>query len=106
MDCPLIIYPSGELGTVQYYAPCECTKLCEYTSCHYLKCGFLIQVNAIGATAANTVNLLAKACGGSMPLVAESTGDLITNANLTAGTVYRVYPARVGGILRGVVQGL
>jgi hypothetical protein len=70
MNCPLIVNNSGTLGTVDYLAPCECLKLCEYTICKYRKCGFLIQIQSLGATTTNTVNLLGKACGGSLPLVA------------------------------------
>jgi hypothetical protein len=67
--------------------------------------GFLIQIGAAGATATDTVNILAS-CGGSLPLVAQSTGDLVTVADLAVNTIYRVYPVKIGGILRGVVQEL
>ena len=88
------------------YTPCECTKMCQYTSCRYRQCGFLVSFSALGTTTSNTVSMQGKACGGSFPLVAESNGAVLTNANVTAGTVYRVYPQSIGGILRGVVQGL
>lgn len=106
MNCPLVLYPAGTLGTVQYYSPCECTKLCQYTKCKYLRCGFLVQFSAVGATSTDTVSLLGKKCGGSMPLVAESTNALVTNATITAGQVYRVIPSIIDGVLRGIVQGV
>lgn len=106
MNCLLTLYSAGTLGTVDYYSPCECTRLCSYTTCEYRKCGFLVQIPVVGSTATNTVALLGKACGGSLPLVAESTGALVTNSTLTAGTIYRIYPTFIGGILRGIVQGL
>lgn len=105
MRCPLTVNRLGQLGTVDYYAPCECVTLCELASCQYTRNGFLAQFNTLGTTTTQTVSLQATKCGGSMPLV-NAAGALVTNANLTAGTVYRIYPQYVGGILRGVVQGL
>lgn len=106
MNCPLIIYPSGTLGTTDYYAPCECIGICELAKCKYRKNGFLIKVQALGDTEANAVAILGKKCGSSMPLVAASDNAPLTNAELTAGDVYTVIPATVDGILYGVVQGL
>lgn len=106
MDCPLVLYPSGTLGTVQYLAPCACMKLCELASCKYRRCGFIIKVQGVGAAATNTVSILGKKCGASMPLVSASANALVTNADLTAGSVYTVIPTTVDGVLRGVVQGL
>ena len=106
MNCPLTVFPAGVVGTVQYYAPCECMKVCEFAKCKYRRNGFIIQVQAVGATSTNTVALLGKKCGASMPLVAASTGDVLTNANLTAGQIYTVIPMTVDDVLRGVVQGL
>lgn len=106
MDCPLVIYPVGTLGTVDYMAPCECVKLCTYTTCHYRRCGFLITIPSVGATATNTISITGKACGGSFPLVAASTGDLVTNSAVTAGGTYRVTPVVVEGVLRGIVAGI
>ena len=106
MNCPLVVNNSGTLGTVDYLVPCECLKLCEYTTCNYRKCGFLIQIQSLGSTTTNTVNLLGKACGGSLPLVSESTGQLVTVSSLTVGTIYRIYPSAINGILRGIVAGL
>lgn len=106
MNCPLLTYYIGTLGTVDYLAPCECLKLCEYTSCKYRRCGFLVQAQSLGTTTTNTLNLVGTACYGSMPLIKASDNALVTNADLTAGTVYRVYPVSVSGILKGVVQGI
>lgn len=106
MQCPLVLYQSGSLGTVDYFAPCECLKLCEMTACKYTKNGFLVQFNTAGSTATNTISIVGKACGGSLPLVAASNGEVLTNANITAGSTYRVYPVMIGGVLRGIVQGL
>lgn len=106
MECPLTLYPSGVLGTVQYLAPCACMKLCELAKCKYRSNGFIIKVQAVGTTATDTVSILGKKCGASMPLVAASTNALVTNANLTAGSVYTVVPSTVDGVLRGVVQGI
>lgn len=106
MECPLILYPSGTLGTVQYLAPCACMKLCELASCKYRRNGFIIKVQSVGTTATDTVNILGKKCGASMPLVSASANALVTNADLTAGNVYTVTPVTVDGVLKGVVQGL
>ena len=106
MECPLILYPSGTLGAMQYYAPCACLKACELASCKYRKCGFLVKFQAVGTVTAQTVAILGKKCGASIPLVAASNNAAVTNANLVAGTVYTVMPVTVDGILRGVVQGL
>ena len=106
MNCPLIANFAGSLGTVDYLIPCECLKLCEYTACNYRKCGFLVQFQSLGATTTNTVNLVGKACGGSLPLVSNTTGELVTVADLTVGDIYRIYPVSVNGILRGVVASL
>ena len=62
--------------------------------------------NSKGGTETNTVSLLAPRCGGNLVLVAASTGALVTESELTAGTVYTVYPSTVNGILRGIVQGI
>lgn len=106
MECPLILYPSGVVGTVQYYAPCACMGICELASCYYRQNGFIIQVQSVGATTTDSVAILGKKCGGSMPLVAASNNAVVTNANLTAGSVYTVIPTTVDGVLRGVVQGI
>ena len=106
MNCPLTLNSAGTLGTVNYLKPCECLKLCDMTKCKYRQNGFLVQVNSLGATTTNTVSIEATACGGSMPLVAASTGALVTVANLTVGNVYRIFPSNVGGILRGIFEGL
>lgn len=106
MNCPLILYPAETVGTVQFYAPCECLKPCDFAKCKYFKKGFLVQFQAIGATSTDTVSIVGKVCGGSFPLVTESTGALLLNSGITAGTVYKVVPSIVDGILRGVVQGL
>ena len=106
MNCPLVLNFTGTLGTVDYLAPCECLTLCILTSCKYRKCGFLVQVNSKGGTETNTVSILAPRCGGNLVLVAASTGALVTESELTAGTVYTVYPSTVNGILRGIVQGI
>lgn len=106
MECPLVLYPAGELGTMQYYSPCACIGVCDLAKCKYRQNGFIIKVQSIGATTTNTVAILGKKCGASMPLVAASTNDPVTNANLTAGSVYTVVPATVDGVLRGIVQGL
>lgn len=106
MECPLILYPSGVLGTTQYYAPCACMKVCEFASCKYRRCGFLVKVQAAGSNAAYAVSILGKKCGASMPLVAASDNSVLTNADLEAGQVYTIIPTNIDGILRGVVQGL
>lgn len=106
MNCPLTLFPSGTLGTVQYLAPCECMKLCEFAKCKYRKSGFIVKVQAVGTTATDTVSILGKKCGASMPLVSASANVLVTNADLTAGNVYTVIPTTVDGVLRGVVQGI
>jgi hypothetical protein len=106
MECPLVLYPSGSLGTVQYLAPCACMKLCDFAKCKYRKNGFLVKIQAVGTVTTNTVNILGKKCGASMPLVSASNNALVTNADLTAGNVYTVVPTTVNGVLRGVVQGL
>lgn len=106
MNCPLILYPSGVLGTTQYYAPCSCIGVCELAKCRYRQNGFIIKVQSVGASATDTVAILGKKCGASMPLVAASNNAAVTNAELTAGSVYTVVPTTVDGILRGVVQGL
>ena len=106
MECPLILCPAGTLGTVQYLSPCACMKLCDMAKCKYRKNGFIIKIQAVGSVTTNTVNILGKKCGASMPLVAASNNALVTNANLTAGNVYTVIPTTVDGVLRGVVQGL
>lgn len=103
MNCPLVLYNTGTLGTVDYYSPCECSKLCDYTGCGYRRCGFLVQFPALGATTANTVSISGKKCGGAAPLVLEATGALVTNGDLTAGAIYRVYPQTLGDVLRFVV---
>lgn len=106
MECPLVLYPSGGLGTSEYYAPCACLGICELAQCKYRQHGFIIKVQAVGTPTTNTVAILGKKCGGSMPLVAASNNAVVTNADLTAGEVYTVIPVTVDGILRGVVQGL
>ena len=106
MDCPLILYPAGVLGTTQYYAPCECLKACALSQCKYRQNGFIIKVQAVGTPTTNEVAILGKACGASMPLVAASNNAVVTNADLTVGNVYTVIPVTVDGVLRGVVQGL
>ena len=106
MDCPLIIFPSGTLGTTDYYAPCGCYSVCDYAMCKYRKCGFIIKVQSVGTVTTNSVALLGKKCGASLPLVAASNNAVVTNADLTAGSVYTVVPANVDGILRGIVQGI
>lgn len=106
MNCPLILYPSGSLGTVQYYATCECMKVCDYTECQYLRNGFLVKFQAVGATTTDTLAIIGKKCGGSFPLVLASTGALATNAAITAGNVYTVIPTFSNGVLRGVIQGV
>lgn len=105
LDCPLVLNLKGSLGTVDYHAPCGCVSLCELTACKYTQKGLLVKFSAIGGTAANTVSIMAPKCGGSMVLVTQA-GALVTNAQLTAGTVYTVYPQRINGILRGVVTGI
>ena len=106
MECPLVLYPAGSLGTVDYYSPCACLGVCDLAKCKYRQNGFIIRVQAVGATGTNTVSIIGKKCGGSMPLVAASNNALVTNADLTAGSVYTVVPATVDGVLRGVVQGI
>jgi hypothetical protein len=106
MNCPLIIFPSGVLGTTEYYAPCECLSVCDMAKCKYRKCGFIVKVQSVGTTTTNTVSILGKKCGASLPLVAASNNAVVTNADLTAGSVYTIVPATVDGILRGVVQGI
>ena len=103
--CPLVLNLQGTLGTVDYHAPCGCITMCELTQCKYTQRGLLVKFNALGATATNTVNIVAPKCGGSMALV-NRAGALMTNSTLTAGTVYTVYPQYINGILRGVVAGL
>lgn len=103
--CPLALNLQGSLGNVDYHAPCGCISMCDLTQCKYTRKGLLVKFNVIGATGTNTVNIVAPKCGGSMALVNQS-GALVTNATLTAGTVYTVYPQYVNGILRGVVAGL
>jgi hypothetical protein len=106
MNCPLILNFTGTLGTVDYFRPCECLKLCDLTKCKYRKCGFLVQFSALGTVTTDTVAIQAKACGGALPLVAASNNALVTNADLTVGAIYKVTPVTVDGILKGVVQGL
>lgn len=106
MECPLTLYPAEVLGTVEYYAPCACMSICALAQCKYRRNGFIVKVQAVGATGTNTVSILGKKCGASMPLVAASNNALVTNADLTAGNVYTVVPATVDGVLRGIVQGL
>jgi hypothetical protein len=76
------------------------------TQCKYRKCGFLIQFSALGTVTTDTVSIQAKSCGGALPLVSAANNALVTNADLTVGTIYRVTPVTVDGILKGVVQGL
>ena len=106
MECPLTLYPSGVLGTTQYYAPCECLGVCELAKCKYRQNGFIIKVQGVGTTTTNTVAILGKKCGASLPLVAASNNAVVTNADLTAGEVYTVIPVTVDGVLRGLVQGI
>lgn len=106
MDCPLILYPAGVIGTTQYYAPCACLKVCEYASCKYRRSGFLVTVQSVGATTTDSVAILGKGCGASMPLVAASNNAVVTNADLVAGSVYTIVPVAVDGVLRGIVQGI
>lgn len=106
MRCPLTLYPAGTLGTVDYLSPCDCMGVCELAKCKYRQKGFIVKVQAIGATTTNTVAIIGKKCGASMPLVAASNSALVTNADLTAGNVYTVVPTTVDGILRGIVQGI
>lgn len=103
--CPLVLNLQGSVGTVDYQAPCGNITMCELTKCKYLRKGLLVRITALGTTATNTVNLLAPACGGSMPLVNQA-GALVTNSMLTAGTIYTVLPQKVNGIFRGVIAGL
>ena len=103
--CPLVLNLQGTIGTVDYHAPCGCVTMCELTQCKYTQKGLLVRFNALGATAANTVNIVAPGCGGSFALVNQA-GALVANSALTAGTVYTVYPQYINGILRGVVAGL
>lgn len=106
MDCPLVLYHTGTLGTVDYLTPCECYKLCDFTGCKYRRCGILVQVESLGATTTNTIALAGRKCGGAFQLVAESNGAVVTNADLTAGSVYRIFPVNVNGVLRGIVEGI
>jgi hypothetical protein len=106
MECPLVLYPAGVVGTTQYYAPCECLKVCALAKCKYRTNGFIITVQSVGATTTNAVAILGKACGASMPLVAASNNAVVTNADLVAGSVYTVIPVTIDGVLRGVVQGI
>lgn len=106
MDCPLVLYPAGTLGTTQFYAPCACISVCDLAKCKYRQNGFIVKIQAVGATTTNTVAVLGKRCGGSMPLVAASNNAVVTNADLTAGEVYTIVPATVDGVLRGIVQGI
>lgn len=105
MNCPLGLNFKGSLGTADYYSPCECVSICELTECKYAKNGLIVKFNALGSTGTNTVCVLSTKCGGSIPLV-NSAGALITNSDLTAGSVYTVYPQYVNGIVRGLVSGL
>jgi hypothetical protein len=106
MECPLVLYPAGTLGTAQYYSPCACIGVCELAKCKYRQKGFIVKIQSVGATTTDTVAIIGKKCGASMPLVAASTNDPVTNANITAGSVYTVIPVTVDGVLRGVVQGI
>jgi hypothetical protein len=106
MECPLVLFPAGILGTTQYYAPCACLGICELAKCKYRQNGFIIKIQAVGTTTTNAVAILGKKCGGSMPLVAASNNAVVTNADLEAGQVYTVIPVTVDGVLRGVVQGI
>jgi hypothetical protein len=106
MDCPLVLFPAGIVGTTQYYAPCTCLGVCDLAKCRYRKNGFIIKIQAVGTPTTNTVALLGKKCGASMPLVAGSNNAVVTNADLTADSVYTVVPVTVDGVLRGVVQGI
>lgn len=105
LSCPLVFNLLGTLGTVDYHAPCQCVSMCELASCKYTRNGLLVKFNSIGATATNTVSIVASKCGGAMVLVNQA-GVPVANSTLTAGTVYTVYPQRINGILRGVVAGL
>ncbi len=106
MDCPIVLFPAGTIGTTQYYAPCACLKVCDFAKCKYRQNGFIIKIQSVGATTTNSVAILGKKCGASMPLVTASTNAVVTNANLTAGQIYTVIPTTVDNVLRGVVQGL
>jgi len=55
MDCPLILYYAGTLGTADYLAPCDNCRMCAYTTCKYKECGFLIQPMSLSSTTTNTV---------------------------------------------------
>lgn len=105
MKCPLGMNFVGTLGTVDYHSPCECVSMCRITQCKYTKNGMLVKFSSIGATAANTVSIVAPKCGGAMPLT-DTAGELVANSALAAGNVYTVYPQYINGILRGVVAGL
>lgn len=106
MDCPLTLYHTGTVGTTDYLSPCGCCKMCDFTSCRFSREGLVVTISCIGSTETNTVCLAGKACGGSFPLVAESTNAPVTNADITAGGTYKIYPVFIDGILRGVVEGL
>lgn len=106
MQFPLILFPSGTIGTTDYFAPCECLKVCDFAKCKYRRNGFVVKFQAIGTVTTNAVVILGKKCGASMPLVAASNNSVVTNANLTAGDLYTIVPTTVNGILRGIVQGL
>lgn len=105
MNCPLGLNYKGTLGTVDYYAPCECVSVCELSKCQYNRCGLIVKFNSIGGTGTNTVSILSTKCGGAIPLV-NSAGALIANSELTAGAVYTVYPQYINGIVRGLVPSL
>lgn len=106
MECPLTLNLGATVGATNYYAPCSCVGVCDLACCKYRKCGFLATFSALDATGANTVYLVGKKCGASAPLIASSTGAILTNAGLTAGTIYTIYPQTINGVLRFVVADL
>jgi hypothetical protein len=60
MECPLVLFPAGVLGTTQYYAPCACLGICELARCKYRQNGFIIKIQAVGTTTTNAVAILGK----------------------------------------------
>lgn len=106
MECPLTLNLAATVGATNYYAPCGCVGVCELASCKYTKCGVLVTFTALDATGTNTVYIVGKKCGASAPVIIASTGAIATNAGLTAGTIYKIYPQTINGVLRFVVADL